>query len=254
MISWWRRRLQRRIEPDARAFSETLTALPRLAQMDDARRERLRDYCGRFLADKRMVGAHDLEVDHAMRTTIAQLACWTVLDLGYAWLSGWREVIVYPGAFRARRSHDDDTTGVIHEWDEELSGESWDRGPLVLSWEDLCLDLAHPEDLQNVVVHEIAHKLDARSGAADGAPPLPRSIDARVWAREFQTAYDHLCAVVDQDESQAPIDPYAASAPEEFFAVVSEYHFLAPELLQDAYPEVARLTASFYRGESNRAQ
>lgn len=248
VISWWRRRSQRRVDPDAPAFAKTFDALPSLARLDGSRRERLFDYAGRFLGDKHFVGAHGLEVDHAMRTTIAQLACWPILDLDYSWLAGWSEVIVYPGGFRARRTHDDDDTGVVHEWDEELAGESWDQGPLILSWEDLCLDLAEPGDLQNVVVHEIAHKLDARDGAADGAPPLPRSIDARHWARAFQAAYDDLCAQVDADETRAAIDPYAASAPEEFFAVVSEYHFLAPELLAAAYPEVARLTACFYAG------
>lgn len=248
MINWWRRRLQRRVDPDVRAFEKTLLALPGLARLQGLERQRLHDYTGRFLADKRIVGSHGLEPDHAMRTTIALLACWPVLHLGYAWLSGWREVVVYPGAFRARRSRDEDDTGVVHEWEEDLVGESWDQGPLILSWEDLCLDLEQPEDVQNVVVHEIAHKLDARSGAADGAPPLPRSIAAGVWAREFQAAYDHLCALVDRDERQAPIDPYAATAPEEFFAVVSEYHFLAPDLLADAYPGVARLTAAFYAG------
>lgn len=224
--------------------------LPALARLGNAQRERLFDYSGRFLADKQFSAADNLEIDHAMRTTIAQLACWPVLELGYAWLSGWREIIVYPGAFRARRSRDDDSTGVVHEWDEDLAGESWDQGPLILSWEDLCIDLAQPDDVQNVVIHEIAHKLDARSGAADGAPPLPRSIDARIWAREFKAAYDHLCKMVDHDETQAEIDPYAASAPEEFFAVISEYHFLASDLLVAAYPEVARLTAQFYAGEN----
>jgi Mlc titration factor MtfA (ptsG expression regulator) len=240
--------MQRRIEPDAQAFRRTLDQLPGLAQLATAERERLLDYAGRFLADKQIVGAQDFGVDHGMRTTIALLACWPVLDLGYQWLCGWREVIVYPGGFRARRSHDDDATGVVHEWDEDLAGESWDHGPLVLSWEDLCLDLAQPDDVQNVVVHEIAHKLDARDGAADGAPPLPRTINPRVWSREFQTAFEHLRAVVDRDENDAAIDPYAATAPEEFFAVVSEYHFLAPDLLRVAYPEVARLTARFYAG------
>lgn len=248
MISWWRRRFQRRVEPDAQAFAGTFAALPQLAALGADARNRLLDYTRRFLADKHFVGAHGLEVDHAMRTTIAQLACWPVLDLGYPWLSGWREVVVYPGAFRARRTHDDEDTGVVHEWDEDLSGESWDIGPLILSWDDLCLDLREPDDLQNVVVHEIAHKLDARGGAADGAPPLPRSIDQLHWARTFQAAYDDLCRQVDREDSEPAIDPYAASAPEEFFAVVSEYHFLAPELLREAYPEVARLTARFYAG------
>lgn len=248
MISWWRRRFQRRVEPDAQAFARTIEVLPNLALLDIEAHQRLRDYTGRFLADKHFAGAHGLEVNSAMRTTIAQLACWPVLNLGYHWLSGWREVIVYPGAFRARRAHDDEDTGVVHEWDEDLAGESWDNGPLILSWQDLCLDLSEPDDLQNVVVHEIAHKLDARSGGADGAPPLPRSIDGRHWAQVFRAAYDHLCAQVDRDDRQAAIDPYAASAPEEFFAVVSEYHFLAPQLLAAAYPEVARLTAQFYAG------
>ncbi len=247
-MSWWSRRRQRRIEPDAQAFGRTLVQLPGLAQLVAGERERLVDFAGRFLADKEIVGAQGFAVDHGMRTTIALLACWPVLDLGYQWLAGWREVIVYPGGFRARRSDDDDATGVVHEWDEDLAGESWDQGPLVLSWEDLCLDLAQPDDVQNVVVHEIAHKLDARDGAADGAPPLPKSISPRVWTRAFQAAFDHLRAVVDRDENDAAIDPYAATAPEEFFAVVSEYHFLAPDLLQAAYPEVARLTARFYAG------
>lgn len=247
-MSWWRRRFQRRVEPDRAAFNSTLDALPGLARLNSDVCERLFEYTARFLGDKHFVGAHGLDIDPAMRTTIAQLACWPVLDLGYRWLAGWREVIVYPGAFRARRVDDDETTGVVHQWDEDLVGESWDHGPLILSWDDLALDLRQPDDVQNVVVHEIAHKLDARSGSADGAPPLPRSIHAAVWAREFRAAYDHLCSTVDRDERQAMIDPYAATAPEEFFAVVSEYHFLAPDLLASAYPEVARLTARFYAG------
>jgi MtfA peptidase len=42
------------------------------------------------------------------------------------------------------------------------------------------------------------------------------------------------------------IDPYAAEAPDEFFAVVSEYHFSAPALLQQALPEVAFELQRFY--------
>jgi Mlc titration factor MtfA (ptsG expression regulator) len=35
------------------------------------------------------------------------------------------------------------------------------------------------------------------------------------------------------------MDPYAAEAPEEFFAVASEYHFTAPAVLEAAMPAVA---------------
>lgn len=246
MLRWWRRP-ERRVEPDAATFERNLERLPSLGRLSQADLATLRDYTGRFLANKRFHGAHEFEITAEVRTTIAQLACWPVLALGYPWLDGWRDVIVYPGGFRARRTHDDDATGVVHEWDEDLAGESWDRGPLVLSWADLCLDLEQPDDLQNVVVHEIAHKLDAREGEADGMP-LPRSIAPREWQRSFQQAFDELARIADEDEAQAPIDPYAATAPEEFFAVASEYHFLAPELLEAAYPQVAGLLRRFYAG------
>src|SRR5690606_1285864 len=130
-------------------------------------------------------------------------------------------VVVYPGAFRVRRSEIDEPTGVLHEWDEELSGEAWSEGPLILSWEDLQLDLDEPEAGCNVAAHEIAHKLDLRDGVLDGTPPLP-SRQLPAWVRDFQAAFDALGDALDRDED-TPIDPYAATAPEEFFAVVSEY-------------------------------
>ncbi|MNF15347.1 Protein MtfA [compost metagenome] len=43
-----------------------------------------------------------------------------------------------------------------------------------------------------------------------------------------------------------PIDPYAAEAPEEFFAVLTEYHFSAPELLAQEMPDVAAHLHRFY--------
>lgn len=247
-LQWWRNRRLQRSAYDPAAFAQTFELLPALDALTPDLRARLADYTRQFLLDKHYTGAHGLEVDLRMRTRIAQLACWPVLHLGYAWLKGWHEVIVYPQAFRARRVDHDEDTGVVHEWDEDLAGESWDAGPLILSWEDLQTDLAQPEDLQNVVIHEIAHKLDARNGAADGGPPLPRGMDQREWTAVFQAAFDQHLAQVERDESQALIDPYAASAPEEFFAVVSEYHFLAPDFLAEACPDVARLLARFYAG------
>ncbi len=48
---------------------------------------------------------------------------------------------------------------------------------------------------------------------------------------------------------ETPIDVYAAEAPEEFFAVASEYHFSAPALLAREMPAVAGHLQRFY-GES----
>jgi len=244
----WRQRRVEGVAYDSDYFRSSFDRVPALGRMDDLSRYRLLRLTQRFLHEKRFFGAHGLEVNLAMRTRIAQLACWPILQLGYDWLRGWREVIVYPEGFRAHRRELDEDSGLMHDWDEELAGESWDEGPLVLSWDDIETDLDRPQEFQNVVVHEIAHKLDARSGISDGAPPLPRHIDPREWERAFRSAYENLCNIVDTDENLAPIDPYAASAPAEFFAVSSEYHFLAPKILEQAYPDVARLLLRFYAG------
>lgn len=166
-----------------------------------------------------------------------------MLELGEVGLRGWSQLIVYPDAFRVHRSQVD-AAGVLHEWDDALIGESWDSGPLILSWADIQADIADPEAGFCVAVHEMAHKIDALDGAIDGTPPLPRAWQKQ-WAADFQQAYDAFCDAVDQGR-ETQIDPYASEAPEEFFAVVSEYHFSAPALLAREMPAVAAHLQRFY--------
>ncbi|WP_339827131.1 M90 family metallopeptidase [uncultured Arenimonas sp.] len=230
------------------AQRETLAhGLPFLARLAPERLDRLHALVARFLGEKTITPLQGLELDDGQRLQLAGLACLPLLEFGAEGLHGWRQVLVYPGAFRVQRRHHDEDTGVVDEWVDELSGEAWDQGPLVLSWDDIQAELAEPEDGYQLVVHEMAHKIDILDGAMDGTPPLPADWQ-REWARDFQAAYEDFCRRVDDGE-ETPIDPYAAEAPEEFFAVASEYHFSAPGLLAQEMPAVARHLLRFY-GES----
>ena len=221
-----------------------LADLPWLARLAPERRERLFDLVARFLAHKTITPLHGLQLDAVQRRRLAALACLPLLEFGAEGLRGWSQVVVYPGAFRVHRRHHDEDTGVVAEWEEDLVGEAWEQGPLVLSWDDIEADAAEPEAGFLLVAHEMAHKLDALDGAMDGTPPLP-SAWQREWARDFQAAYEAFCARVDAGEA-TEIDDYAAEAPEEFFAVTSEYHFTAPALLAREMPEVAAHLRRFY--------
>ena len=216
---------------------------PWFAALDDAALARLHALSARFLAQKTITPIGELTLDERQRLQLAALCCLPLLEFGANGLQGWSQLIVYPDAFRVHRSHVD-AAGVLHEWDDDLAGESWDAGPLILSWADVQADLAEPDAGFCVAVHEMAHKIDTLDGAMDGTPPLPRAWQ-RQWAHDFQRSYDALCAQVDAQQETA-IDPYAAEAPEEFFAVVSEYHFSAPELLRQSMPEVADHLRRFY--------
>lgn len=243
---WFRRRRAARIDAPRSFFDAVLHRVPALYRLDPAARERLYQLAREFLADKEIVGVKGCEVDVGLAMKIATLACWPILELGYRALDGWRQVVVYPGSFRAQRRERDEATGVVHEYEQDLAGEAWLHGPMLISAQDLELDLAHPEDIQNVVLHELAHKLDGLDGAMDGLPPLPRSMSRTRWINVFQRAYDELRAEVDRGVEPV-IDPYAATEPEEFFAVTTEYYFLAPELLHQRFPDVHEQLERFYR-------
>ena len=228
---------------DAALWQAACAQLPWVAALDRSRRERLQLLAAQFLRQKTLTPLGGLELDPGQRLQLAALCCLPLLEFGQAGLRGWSQLLVYPEAFRVRRSHVD-AAGVLHEWDDELIGEAWGSGPLILSWADVQSDIADPQAGFCVAVHEMAHKIDALDGAIDGTPPLPREWQ-RQWARDFQQAYDAFCAQVDADV-ETVIDPYAAEAPEEFFAVVSEYHFSAPELLVQTMPAVAEHLRRFY--------
>ncbi|MBN8262913.1 MAG: zinc-dependent peptidase [Xanthomonadales bacterium] len=224
-------------------WRQAAAGLPWLRNIDDARAAKLQALVAGFLAGKSMTPLHGLRLNDVQRMRLAMLCCLPLLEFGREGLHGWRELLVYPDAFRVQRSHQD-AHGVLHEWDDELIGEAWEHGPVILSWADVRADIAAPRDGFCVVAHEIAHKLDALDGAMDGTPPLPRDWQKQ-WASDFQRAYDALCEEVDAGRESA-IDDYAAESPEEFFAVCTEYHFSDPRRLRDAMPEVAAHLQRFY--------
>nr|WP_220466814.1 M90 family metallopeptidase [Stenotrophomonas tumulicola] len=225
------------------SWQQACRRAPWVDRLSAGGQERLRALAARFLHEKTISPIGELVLREEDLVLLAALCCLPLLELGEVGLRGWSQLIVYPDAFRVQRSHVD-AAGVLHEWDDELIGESWDSGPLVLSWADVQADLQAPFDGYCVAVHEMAHKIDALDGAMDGTPPLPREWQ-RAWARDFQQAYDGFCMQVDAGE-ETLIDPYAAEAPEEFFAVATEYHFSAPGLLAEALPAVAEHLRRFY--------
>lgn len=234
----WLRGLFARPDPtlDPALWQRVRSAVPWVAALDPGREARLAALAARFLQQKTISPVGALALDDERRAVLAAVCCLPLLEFGPEGLHGWSELIVYPDAFRAHREHVD-AAGVLHQWEDDLIGEAWESGPLILSWADIEADLAEPDAGFCVAVHEMAHKLDALDGALDGTPPLPRDWQ-RQWARDFQQAYDAFVDTVDAGRETA-IDAYAAEAPEEFFAVCSEYHFSAPALLRRELPSVA---------------
>ena len=236
----WRRRSEFISEAD---WVTALDALPILDRLDDRERAQLRELSSRFMASKSIEPVRGQRLETADLVVIAAQACLPVLALGLDAYTPWRSVVVYPGGFVARE-HEVDEAGVEHEWDEARAGESWFRGPVILSWEDILA--SGQGEGYNVVIHEVAHKLDMLDGEANGRPPLHPDMDPETWRRDLNAAFEDLKRRVDAGDTPV-IDEYAATDPGEFFAVTSEYFFDTPDVLEAEYPAVYRRLCEFYR-------
>jgi len=202
---------------------------------------RLHDLASLFLYEKAIEPARGFEITPVMEARISCFAAIPVLNLGLDYYHPWHSVIVYAEAFVARDYYQDDS-GVVHSQPEARAGEAWARGPVILSWEDVVSG----HDGYNVVIHEMAHKLDLLDGVANGFPPLHAGMDRKVWTKAFSQAFDDLAFKLEA-RHKPDIDEYAVTSPAEFFAVASETFFTSPRVLQREYPRVYEQLSLYYR-------
>ena len=256
MFSWLKtKRRERALASHALPDEEwraALHELPFLDHYDVPTLARLRELTTLFLIEKSIVsgatsGEHKLEVTPHMRILIAVQASLLILGRGATVMAamtdfdGWENVVVYPGDFP--RTHDfEDEIGVVHRLDEPIAGESWEGGPVLLSWP--AVELGYDASGMALVIHEFAHKIDMLDGEVDGVPPLGGAARTAFKAA-IEAAYQDFCHRVEAGEETA-VDPYAAEMIEEFFAVSCEVFFAEPALLQDEYPAYFAQLQSYF--------
>ena len=257
MFSWLKskrreRALAAHALPDGE-WNAALNELPFLDHYDAAILVRLRELTTLFLVEKSIVsgatsGAHVLHVTPHMRILIAVQACLLILGRGASVMAamtdydGWENVVVYPGDFPRTQDFEDDA-GVVHRLDEPIAGESWEGGPVLLSWP--AVEAGYDQSGMALVIHEFAHKIDMLDGVVDGLPPL-RGPARSAFSEAINAAYKDFWRRVDSGEETA-IDPYAAELIEEFFAVTCEVFFAEPELLLHEYPIYYRGLQSYFK-------
>lgn len=222
--------------------------------MGSANESRLRELSSQFLATKRFDPVGEAEIGDELKLSVAAQACLPLLDLDLSWYRGFATIFVTPEAYAVSQRWTDES-GVVHEYVDEFAGEAFNLGPVALSLPDI--DASGWGDGYNVVIHEMAHKLDALDGSSDGRPPLRQGMDGAVWRKAFTEAWEDLKAKLDPSSGGRPshrgrsrkhsrMDPYAAESPDEFFAVACEYFWEKPAVLIREYPAVFEQLRLFF--------
>jgi hypothetical protein len=249
LLAWlapgWRlkRALARPLDPAFVAILERNVAQYRgMAAQDRRQLERL---VQQFLHQKKFVGCAGLDLTDEMRVTIAGQACLLLLNRPSRVYPGLEVVLVYPGAFLAPR-REVDMSGVVTERRQDLLGESWGDGRVVLSWEHVRRAGHAPEGAHNVVLHEFAHQLDSESGNNNGAPYLGSRESYRSWSEVLSRDYANLRAEAFFGE-YGVLDHYGATSPAEFFAVATESYFEQPWRLAARHPALYEEFRKYYR-------
>lgn len=240
------RRERVRRQPFPPAWREVLRRrMPAFARLPADLQLQVKKHVQVLVAEKPFIGCAGLVVSDEMRVLIAAQAALLLLNRQADYFGNLRQVLVYPGAFVVEREHADGS-GLTHATRRALSGESWQQGQLLLSWDDVLAGAADPDDGHNVVIHEFAHQLDQERGRANGAPWLGRREAYGRWAGVLNAEYGALRQRLARGEDGV-IDAYAATDPAEFFAVVSEHFFEQPAALAAAHPALYAEFARLYR-------
>jgi len=239
-----RRRLLEEPTPDAwRAIVErNFEMFHRLSAEDQA--DLLR-HMNVFLYEKTFEGCGGLEMTDEIRVTIAAQACVLLLHHEPHYYPDLYTILVYPHAYVAK-AQEILPGGIVIEGASARLGESWVRGCVVLSWDDVRQGAADAADGHNVVLHEFAHQLDQEDGVSDGAPILERRSQYVAWARILGKEFDELQRAAERGK-RTDIDAYGATNAAEFFAVVTEAFFERPRSLHKKHPELYEELKSFYR-------
>ena len=239
----WRRRRELQ-QPFPEAWRELLAQrVPLYRRLTPWLQRELEQRVQLFLSEKAFYGCDGLEVDDTVRLTIAGHACLLILARPYSDYDEIRSILVYPSAYQV---FDAEQQGMVVDMTHEVrAGEASSFGRVVLSWEDCENGALSPDSHHNVILHEFAHQLDYLDGSADGAPPLAGA-QAEHWQRTMSEAYDHLQRSLSHRHTSW-LDPYGATEPAEFFAVLTETFFQQPAHLFDAQPRVYEALCGFYR-------
>ena len=213
------------------------------SRLPHALREVLHGCINIFLNEKEFIGRDGLEITNEIRVTIAGNACILLLQSKKKHFPGFTSILVYPDTYVAHEVRHDGM--VATEKPSHRAGESWVRGPVVLSWADIKHGSVNAEDAHNVVIHEFAHKLDEQSGYMNGLPVLRDNSHYAQWSAVLSEEFDALKDRAQRGKNKV-MDAYGTVSPAEFFAVASESFFEKPSQMKHRLPDLYQQLQNYY--------
>lgn len=247
MIFRWlteRRRDRLREQPFPPQWDEILERnVTAVRFLSDKERERLRELVVVFIDEKHWEGCGGLELTDEIRVTVSGAACLLLLGRDHDLMREVESILVYPSAVLLPDSGLGTLDGRprVVEGSTPVLGAAHRGGPVVLAWDAVLHGSRNARDGRNLVIHEMAHKIDFLDGHADGTPPLESRSELERWAAACARAFQGV-----REGTDPVLRDYAGTNEAEFFAVASEVFFERPRQLAREHPDLYRVLAELY--------
>jgi len=201
-----------------------------------------------FLAEKNFEGCGGVELDNEMRVTIAGSGCLMLLGRDHDLFKEVESILVYPSTVVATdlgRSTFD-TSGRVVEEGKAVLGLAVHGGAVIPAGDTAPQAARDALDGRNVIIHELAHKIDFIDGSADGTPEFETFAQRQEWAAAMAPAFLSQKQRAEKGKKSL-LDDYAITNEAEYFAVASEVFFEKPKALAKQLPAVYKSLAEFYK-------
>lgn len=204
-------------------------------QLNEQKQSEFEDRMQRFLSSVRITGINT-EVEQLDQLLIAASAIIPIFGFHNWQYMNLNEVLLYPGSFDEMFNQEGDErtrAGVV--------GDGPYQNIMILSKHDLRQGFINSESKHNTGIHEFVHLIDKTDGAIDG---IPETLIGKQYVLPWLNLMQQNIQGI--REEQSDINPYGATNQAEFFAVVSEYFFERPDLLQENHPELFKLLTQIF--------
>ena len=189
-----------------------------------------------FLLNHRISGV-DIKVDITDKILVASGAVIPIFSFQNWHYHNLKEVFLFPSAFNKAFKYEGPDRRIIG-----LVGHGFMEGKMILSKPSLHLGFSNDTDKKNVAVHEFVHLIDKMDGHVDG---IPKVLMNRQYAIPWLSMIKRKIEEINLNESD--INPYGGVHEREFFAVISEYFFERPGLLEKKHPELYNLLEKMFK-------
>jgi Mlc titration factor MtfA (ptsG expression regulator) len=209
-------------------------------KLDDAGRKQFEDRMQYFLSGVRItgVGATVEDMDRVLIGASAIIPIYAFPGWEYVNLN---EVLLYPETFSEEFEQDGQHRSVMG-----MVGSGAMQHVMILSQHALRQGFLNKTDKNNTAIHEFIHLVDKTDGNTDGVPEILLQHQYTLpWLDMMQK---NIAAIM---KNKSDINPYGATNQAEFFAVVSEYFFERPDLLQSKHPELYEMLTEIFRKQKS---